>query len=85
MVRFIGYNLEILSNLRNPANSSRHTVDSQMFDNVSFLRVSSTIAASISMLIGAFIVTGLAKDLHKSSSIMVINGLEVGEWTPAVL
>lgn len=68
---------------KNSCNASRHTVDKWTLDNVSFLWVSSTIAANISVLNGAFLVVGLARGLHKPLTMTVTNGTQVGNGGPA--
>ena len=72
------------SNLRNPANDSKHAEANRILASVSLSLASCTIALSMSTVNGNFLLTGLASNLLSPSSVVLTIGESVGDKTPAV-
>jgi len=75
--------LESSSKWRKPVKPNKQAQVNLVLARIGFSLVSLTIAAKISRLIGIFLTTGLAKDLHKPSKMVVIKRLQDGEGIPA--
>ena len=58
-------------NCKNPANAKRNAAVNQTFDNVSWLFVSVTIALRMSIVMGSFLLVGLAKAFLKPLKMVV--------------